>query len=235
MLPVVAHQVDAAHPAVGLAQRLDSRPALVTAAVVDHDQLVRRLAFLEHQLQALDQLGQAFFAVINRNDDGYPVGQSHIFHRAPHPPPGNWQLKAFWISCKAACCACIRAGVLANAGPGVAQRVLGLIPNLVGIQGQFYSLFPFSGVRITQHERDQLGDILVGEMFGQLERLVGHLSHLVPFAGLGVQLGFFEIIAPGVRRLGTEDVLRAARPAGRLPAGSGPAGRAGWLRGCRAA
>ena len=69
VLSVISHQVDSADPVMFHGDPLDDAPALIPAAVIDQQQFVFVRQLGQDRLQALDQLRQRQFAVIDRNHD----------------------------------------------------------------------------------------------------------------------------------------------------------------------
>ncbi len=102
-------------------------------------------------------------------------------------------------------------GLKPQAVPGVAERILGFIPDLIGGLGEFDRFFPIFGMGIAHDEGNQLRDVLLREVLVDLERPVRHLHHPLPFAELGVKLRFFKVIAPGMGGLGSKNVRRGQR------------------------
>jgi len=74
VLAVVAHQGDAADPAIPTGDPLDRRPGRVATAVVDDDHLPRR-SVREDRLQPIDQLLQGQLRVVGGNHDRDAAGE----------------------------------------------------------------------------------------------------------------------------------------------------------------
>ncbi len=69
MLSEVPGQIDSANPRAAGAEFLDHRPASVTAAIVDQNQLQRREGFAQNGLDAFREQFQTRFRVVNRDYD----------------------------------------------------------------------------------------------------------------------------------------------------------------------
>ena len=83
-----------------------------------------------------------------------------------------------------------------------------VFPGLVGIQRELVGALPTTYPGVAFDEREQLGHVLLVEIFVSFEGFIALGGQLVPIPALAGQLGFFEIVTPLMVWLGAEELER---------------------------